>query len=204
MKLRLTSRSVRVMGSVAVLALFAPLVSCASQGSWSEVSEDCLAEHDLKTVKPGKLTVAMPDLSTRSSLNRNSLVGLEEDIVRLIAKRNCLSLETVRVGESGAQIPAVENGDVDLALGFWHRNGDEGPGVRFTEPIVVKEKNADDEGGGSGGVAHLRWTLEPGNESLSVGIDEELMALRDNGMLARLLEKWGLDPESSGRVAPLG
>lgn len=202
-------RCARALGVIAAAVLLASLSACASTSSWTEVSKDCVAEHEFETIEPGKLIVAKSDPSDRSALNGESLAGMEGDLVRLIAKRNCFAVETVRISDGESPLPAVQNGEADLALGFWHRGGVESIEARVSEPIVVDASGAGDETGGAetGGAessARLSWPMSAENKSLAIAIDEEISELRENGMIARLLEKWGLDPEQADLEAQLG
>lgn len=151
--------------------------------------------------EPGRLIVARPEASTRGALNGESLAGMEGDLVRLIAKRNCLEADVVRVGAGDSASAEVEQGSADLALGFWHRGEEGRPGLRPSETIVV---DANDSGGrGAEERARLSWAAPAANESLSEAIDDEIRALRENGMISDLLEKRGLDPDQAEVPAPL-
>ncbi|CAI3800348.1 hypothetical protein DBADOPDK_02520 [Pseudomonas sp. MM223] len=103
------------------LALLA--AACVLTGQ-ALAADSCTPSEHFKTIKPGSLTVAVynyPPFTTVAGAN--DIGGVDTEVVREIAKRNCLTLVPVIVDPS-AVIQNVLSQKVDLGIGDWFRTAD--------------------------------------------------------------------------------
>jgi polar amino acid transport system substrate-binding protein len=128
--------------------LLAATASCGSGGTASSKgSSGCHPAHKLKTVKSDVLTVgadpSMPYVDTKKNGN---LKGIGGDIVKAIAKRECLDVD-VHVLKGSAVISAVKNGQIDLVTGGYYRTKKRGKVVGQTRTVWYDAASAISKGG---------------------------------------------------------
>jgi len=121
--------------TLAVLMVAACLTACAAKGP------------SLKDIqKAGKLTVATsPDFPPFESLEGNKVVGIEVDILELIAKELGVELEIVQM-DFDSVLVGIQSAKYDCGMSGITVNADREKNMRFTVPyynaaqvIVVKE-----------------------------------------------------------------
>jgi polar amino acid transport system substrate-binding protein len=109
-----------LIGAAAAIALTAALTSCGSNSGDAQSASDCTPAHPgLKTVTPGTLTVATYNFPPFLVVNGTSVAGIEGDILRDIAKMECLTL-TSQPLDTASVIPATQNGRTDVSAGDWY------------------------------------------------------------------------------------
>ena len=134
--------------AAAVLAVTA-LTACSS--SDSAVPDDCVAEHDFTTIKPGVLTISTYPLPPYTDiLDREmtvdgtaytvggTLVGVDGDILDEFAENECLELE-VHSTAAAAVLPTVQAGAADVGVGNWYRTTERAAILDLSEPIYADQ-----------------------------------------------------------------
>ncbi|QXH49500.1 transporter substrate-binding domain-containing protein [Pseudomonas fakonensis] len=102
-------------------------------------ADSCTPSEQFKTIKPGALTVAVynyPPFTTVAG--PNDIGGVDTDVVREIAKRNCLTLVPVIVDPS-AVIQNVLSKKVDLGIGDWFRTAARAKVLGMTTPLYIDQ-----------------------------------------------------------------
>lgn len=115
------------------------LTACGGNDRGGSVASDCKPAHKFDTVSPGTLTVGVYDLPPYAkTTGPDGMSGVDADIVREFAKRECLSL-TAQPGNTAALIPSVQQGRSDLALGDWYRTSERAKVVNLSDPLYVDQ-----------------------------------------------------------------
>lgn len=101
----------RLFASVAVIGTMATMAH----------AQECTPAHTFPTVEAGKLTVAIYEYPPFSTVTADGQIGgVDSDIVKAIAKANCLEIVPVSV-DPAATIQYVVSGKADVAVGDWYR-----------------------------------------------------------------------------------
>jgi polar amino acid transport system substrate-binding protein len=116
------------------------LTACGGDdGGGSSAAAGCTPEHTFDTVSKGTLTVGVYDLPPYAmTTGDDGMSGVDADIVREFAKRECLKL-TAQPGNTAALIPSVQQGRSDLALGDWYRTAERAKVVNLSDPLYVDQ-----------------------------------------------------------------
>jgi polar amino acid transport system substrate-binding protein len=129
------SRIALILGVSATLLLTA----CGGDDGGSSAAADCTPAHTFDTVSKGTLTVGVYDLPPYAmTTGENGMSGVDADIVREFAKRECLKV-TAQPGNTAALIPSVQQGRSDLALGDWYRTAERAKVVNLSDPLYVDQ-----------------------------------------------------------------
>jgi polar amino acid transport system substrate-binding protein len=132
---------------VALLSAALLLTACGGDDGGSAASSDCTPEHEFETVSEGTLTVGVYDLPPYSmTTGEDGMDGVDADIVREIAERECLSI-TAQPGNTAALIPSVQQGRSDLAIGDWYRTADRAEVVSLSDPLYLDQMGLISEDG---------------------------------------------------------
>ncbi len=118
------------------LALLAAACVLAGQAL---AADTCTPSERFNTIKPGSLTVAVynyPPFTTVAG--PNDIGGVDTEVVREIAKRNCLTLVPVIVDPS-AVIQNVLSQKVDLGIGDWFRTAERAKVLGMSWPLYVDQ-----------------------------------------------------------------
>ena len=95
--------------------------TCIAMGSAAWAS-DCTPAHTFETLEPGKLTVTVYDAPPFSTTgNGVTFGGVDADILKVIAEKECLEIAPVVV-DPAAAIQYVIAGKADIAAGDWYRS----------------------------------------------------------------------------------
>ena len=139
----LKNRTIRnriAAGSIAALAALS-LAACSNGGGGGGEAagggEDCTPAHEFETIEPGVLTVASYDYPPYTTIDGNSVTGIDGDILTEFAERNCLELNVTSAGGAGAVIPSIETGRADIGSGAWYRTSERAEIIRLTEPHTI-------------------------------------------------------------------
>ncbi|MFD5600045.1 substrate-binding periplasmic protein [Leucobacter sp. NPDC058333] len=132
MKYRLTTLTALAAASALLFT------GCSSGGAASSaVGADCVPAHDnVKTIKPGVLTVAHYDYPPFGYIEDGKFVGIEGEIIAKIAEMECLDV-TLVPGDSSAMITSVQTGRADTTVGSWYRTAERAKVVRLSDPVVT-------------------------------------------------------------------
>ncbi|HTF52966.1 MAG TPA: ABC transporter substrate-binding protein [Pseudonocardia sp.] len=128
---------VAIIGAGAALLLLA--TACGGGGGAPQAAGNCTPKHQFSTIEQGTLTVAVHDLPPYSgTTGPDGLSGVDADIVREIAKRECLTI-TAQAGNTPSLIPSVQQGRADLAIGDWYRTEPRSKVVNLSDPLYLDE-----------------------------------------------------------------
>lgn len=273
---------IRRIGLTAAAILTAVTLGACGIGtagdSGSSVPDDCEPAHpDIETVKEGFLTVASFDLLPYTKVEGTDLQGLEGDVLKEVAKLECLELVAINSSATAA-IPAVQSGRADITAADWYRTaaraevvalsapvfadqmafisesgvssieqvqaegltvgtvdgylwveelrdllGDDlklysstpnvygdlkagrvdvvvdgfGPGAYNGEGFEVEKVEPNDAVAASVNPGQSNFPMRQGNTALIEAVNDDIEALREDGTLADLLEKYDLDPSAA-------
>lgn len=113
---------------------------CALMGSNTlALAQDCKPQQVFPTMTPGAITVAVysyPPFATL--LDGGQIGGVDSDIVKEIAARNCLTVVPVVVDPS-AVIQNVLTKKVDLGIGDWFRTAERAKVLGLSYPMYVDQ-----------------------------------------------------------------
>jgi polar amino acid transport system substrate-binding protein len=116
-----------IAGAVAVLVVT----------STAAYADDCKPAFQLKTVTPGKLTMAIYNYPPFSMVtNDNQVSGIDADMVRETAKANCLEVVPLNLAPA-AVVQSVVSGKADVAVGAWYRSTTRSKVVGLTLPTYI-------------------------------------------------------------------
>lgn len=102
-------------------------------------ADSCKPSQDFKTITPGSLTVAVYNYPPFTMVSgNNEISGVDSDVVKAIAKRNCLTLVPVVVDPS-AVIQNVLSQKVDLGIGDWFRTAERAKVLGMSYPVYVDQ-----------------------------------------------------------------
>jgi polar amino acid transport system substrate-binding protein len=140
----MNTRKILVGGtSIALLAL--SLSGCAGSAE-SAVAKGCQPESTFKTISAGFLTVAAPEFAPFSSNKDGKLTGVDADIIKEFAAKNCLDIKVESTSYAGT-IPAVQSGRADVAIGCYYRTAVRAEIVSLSDPIYTDEMGIISESG---------------------------------------------------------
>ncbi len=120
-------------GLVTAMLMTAALVGCNAAND-SAVPANCKPQHEFPTLQEGKLVVSSYTYAPSTIVRNDALGGIEGDLLRRVAKLECLELKVVEQAAAGV-IPAVESGRADLAAGDWYRTKDRAKILGLSDPI---------------------------------------------------------------------
>ncbi|WP_432246886.1 substrate-binding periplasmic protein [Streptomyces sanyensis] len=135
----MNSKFPTAMAAVTLLTV-ATLSGCGgdSSSSTTKVSADCTPKHEFKTMKDGTLSVVSFDIPPFTKVEGNDLIGVEGDILKAIAKMECLTL-SVKAAGAAAVIPTVQAGRADLAAGDWYRTAERAKVLDLSDPLYLDD-----------------------------------------------------------------
>jgi len=111
------------------------VLGCMLAATTIAQAEDCKPAHEFNTVVPGKLTATFYDYAPYTSADQNGQTsGIDIEILRVIAKENCLELDASIV-DPAATIQSVVTGKADIAVGGWNRTEKRAQVVGISNPI---------------------------------------------------------------------
>lgn len=102
-----------------------------------QAAEECVPAHKFETLTPGVLTVAayaFPPYSIPKG--GNDISGVEGEILKVIAKNECLTIKTTVVDPS-AVIQSVVSKRVDIGIGDWYRTAERNKILGLSAPIYL-------------------------------------------------------------------
>lgn len=103
------------------------------------VAQDCTPQHQVTTVDEGFLTIAAPTFPPFSTpLSEDDVTGIDGEIVKEIAARECLKIKVEQV-EYATAIPYVVSGRADLAIGNFYRTAERGKVVDMSLPLYIDQ-----------------------------------------------------------------
>lgn len=112
--------------------------ACGGSGSPSSVSAGCKPAHTFSNVTKGALTVATYDLPPFTKVQGTDLTGVDGDILKSIAKKECQSI-TVNSMATAAVIPTIQAGRADIAAGAWYRTAARAKVVSLSAPMYIDQ-----------------------------------------------------------------
>ncbi|MEU0119514.1 transporter substrate-binding domain-containing protein [Streptomyces bobili] len=133
----MNSKFPAAMAAVTLLAV-ATLSGCGGDSSTTTVAADCKPKHEFKTMKDGTLTVVSFDIPPFSKVQGNDITGVDGDIVKAIAKMECLNL-SVKAAGAAAVIPTAQAGRADLAAGDWYRTAARAKVLDLSDPLYLDD-----------------------------------------------------------------
>lgn len=118
------------------IALFSIASLCASSVL---AAESCTPNPAFTTLKPGVITVAVYNYPPFTKVGgADDISGIDTEVVREIARRNCLTVAPVIVDPS-AVIQNVLSNKVDLGIGDWFRTAERAKVLGMTWPLYVDQ-----------------------------------------------------------------
>lgn len=134
-----------LVGGMSIAALTLSLSACGGAAE-STVSKGCQPESTFKTISAGFLTVAAPEFPPFSSNKDGKLTGVDADIIKEFAAKNCLDIKVEPTSYAGT-IPAVQSGRADVAIGCYYRTAVRAEIVGLSDPIYTDEMGIVSESG---------------------------------------------------------
>ncbi|MEU9457138.1 ABC transporter substrate-binding protein [Streptomyces sp. NPDC048277] len=131
------SRTTVLAGGAVALTLV--LAGCGGSSTTSSVSSNCTPKQTFSTVKKGTLTVATYDFNPHTILKGDQLSGVEGDLLKEVAARECLTLAVSSAGGANAAVPSVQSGRADLAAGDWWRTKARAKIVTLSDPVYLDQ-----------------------------------------------------------------
>jgi ABC-type amino acid transport substrate-binding protein len=126
-----TATRSRLAGLAAALAAVSLAVAACSSSSAG--SDGAGSDNPYGTVEPGVLTVAIQPYAPYTSLEGDTMVGLDADIVNTIAERLDLDV-TVEVTDFAGMLAGVQSGRYDVTIGGVAWTAEREQSGRFTDP----------------------------------------------------------------------
>jgi polar amino acid transport system substrate-binding protein len=123
-----SSKSLLVVGA----SILAAVISATA------AAEDCKPLHQLKTIKPGELTVTSVVLPPFAFEEAGRFSGVDGEIIQQIAKDNCLKLNHV-VTDSAASIQYVVASRADISVGAWYRTFERSKVLGLSDPVYLEQ-----------------------------------------------------------------
>ena len=130
-------RSVVALGASAALLTFS-LAACGGSSEANTVAKDCVPQSEVKTAQKGILTVSAPEFPPFSSVSNGKASGIDADIVKEFAAKNCLQVKMESTAYAGT-IPAVQSNRADVAIGCYYRTAQRAEIVDMSNPIYTDE-----------------------------------------------------------------
>jgi polar amino acid transport system substrate-binding protein len=103
------------------------------------VFAECTPAHQFKTVVPGTLTIStaeFPPFDVPGS--GGTLSGVEGDILKKIAEKECLKINALPVG-FGSAIQYVTTGKADISAAQWYRTAERAKVVGMSDPLYLDQ-----------------------------------------------------------------
>ncbi|MEM5456296.1 transporter substrate-binding domain-containing protein [Paraburkholderia phytofirmans] len=115
-------------------------VGCAfALSSSANAADACTPAHKFTTIKPGVLSVASWDFAPYSiPVSKMDVKGVDGDILKLIAAKECLSLSFSNV-DAAAVIQSVVSGKADIAMGDWYRTAERAKVLGLSGPMYLDQ-----------------------------------------------------------------
>lgn len=102
-------------------------------------AEECKPKHEVTTAEKGFLTVGAVPFAPFSIIDKDGNVqGIDADILREIAKMECLELKTLPT-EAAAGIQTVVSGRADVSSGAWYRTKERTRVVDLSSPLYLDQ-----------------------------------------------------------------
>jgi polar amino acid transport system substrate-binding protein len=133
-----SNRGRAVLAAVSALSVLG-LSACSGGDTKSAVDASCKPQHQFSTVNKGSLTVATYEFAPHSLLNGNDISGIEGELLKEVAARECLTLKLQTSGGAAAAVPAVQTGRADLAAGDWWRTKARAEIVSLSDPLYLDQ-----------------------------------------------------------------
>jgi polar amino acid transport system substrate-binding protein len=109
---------------------------CYSAAAWAQ---NCTPEHKFPTVSPGKLSVAIYEYPPYTVIaSDGSIGGVDSDIAKEIAKRNCLEIQAVVV-DPAAIVQNVLTKKADIGTGDWYRTAARAKVLGLSYPLYIDQ-----------------------------------------------------------------
>ncbi|MBE2275345.1 MAG: amino acid ABC transporter substrate-binding protein [Rhodobacteraceae bacterium] len=106
--------------------------------SGAAFAQDCTPAHQFPTVTPGALTVGTYELLPFISTKDGGFSGTDAEIIKEIAKMECLEIKTVAL-DPAALIQAVVAGQIDMTVGNWYRTAARAEVVNLSGPLYLDQ-----------------------------------------------------------------
>jgi polar amino acid transport system substrate-binding protein len=126
------------IAAAVVLAVGASLTACGGSGGSGAAASGCKPAHEFSTVEKGTLTVSTFDLPPFTKVDGKNLTGVDGDILKAVAKKECLSVTAKPMG-TAAVIPTVQAGRADVSAGDWYRTAKRAEVVSLTDPLYTDQ-----------------------------------------------------------------
>ncbi|MEO7350951.1 MAG: transporter substrate-binding domain-containing protein [Marmoricola sp.] len=107
-----------------------------------------MPDHKLETVSSGKLKVGVTEIPPFSYVKNGQFAGLDYDIIKGFAKRNCVKLAP-EPATYAAAVPGIISNRIDLTIGDWYRTAARAKQVGLTAPIYTDELSLTSKDGAS-------------------------------------------------------
>lgn len=131
-------RPTRTTLSVAALLFLSTGLTACGGGQTQAGGEGCKPQHTFETVTKGKLTVAGYDLPPFGARDGNGMKGVDADILKHIAAKECLEVEAKWMAPA-AVIPTVQSGRADTGIPDWYRTKARAEIVTLTDPMYLDQ-----------------------------------------------------------------
>jgi len=205
---RTTTQSQRGELAMSTLKGIAGGVAILVAASTASYADTCKPAHEVKTVTPGKLTVAIynyPPFSMVTSDNKIS--GIDTQMVEETAKANCLEVVPLNL-TAAAVVQSVVSGKADVAVGAWYRSeartkvvGISAP--TYIDPMTSISKDGVDTVDGMMGKTIGTVTGYTWNATLQKVFGAKLKQYPDGLAMYTDLEAGRVDVALDGSVAPV-
>lgn len=124
----------KTIGSTLSILLAASALTMASA-----TAQECTPKHEVTTAEKGYLTVGAVPFAPFSIVDKDgNLQGVDADILREIARMECLELKTLPT-EAAAGIQTVVSGRADVSSGAWYRTKDRTRVVDLSAPLYLDQ-----------------------------------------------------------------
>lgn len=102
-------------------------------------AQDCKPTHEFETIEKGVLTTAIVTYMPYAGLAPDGLpTGVEGEILKEIAKRQCLTIKTAAI-DSAAAMNYIIGGRADIVSGGYYRTAERTKVVNLSNPIYVDQ-----------------------------------------------------------------
>ncbi|WP_118180130.1 substrate-binding periplasmic protein [Paraburkholderia phosphatilytica] len=152
------------------IAVLCSAVSLTAVAATAQAAGSCTPAHKFSTIKPGTLSVATWEFPPYSiPVSPSEVNGVDGDILRLIAAKECLTLSFANV-DAAAVIQSVVSGKADIGMGDWYRTADRAKVLGLSAPMYLDQMGvisgqgnatiASMQGKRVGAVAGYLWTSD--------------------------------------------
>jgi polar amino acid transport system substrate-binding protein len=125
----------RISTTLSWTSLAAAVFVCCT----NTASAECVPAHKFKTIVPGVLTISTmiyPPFDVPQ--NDGDFTGVEGDLLKKFADKECLKIKTESVSFAAA-IQYITTGRADVSAGQWYRTGERLKAVGLTNPIYLDQ-----------------------------------------------------------------